>query len=576
MYLIKKLKQVPRKVWLIFILVLTMLLIVLVTILAANVLGGGGGGPVVSTHCGKVRGRRNMSADGQEISEFLYIPYSGARVGERRWKHSSLIGGGDCWSGVYPADRDREIKCVQAYYTDPQVGQEDCLHLSVRTPNISSSGLPVLVWIHGGSLSYGYAEEVGYSADTDFTAAVKSVTVNINYRLDLLGFTSHPALWEDGESYGNFGINDALTALQWVQTNIAAFGGDPRQVTIMGESSGGTIVLALVTAPKAQGLFQRAVSMSSAPLWKSSYEDAHMRRPDFLKHVNCDGLSSNAEVASCLKSADLELLINAGTTANRGWGFYDFPLSDGELGESMDYNVKEPFLLPYLPQDIPDQKDRSGEVELILSNTAQENGFWWIFYDNNRVLNWTAAEELLRSRLDKFLGDKKQNLETLLSEIKIRYNFGVNTEGWSPQKFWDTLTTDIRATCPMNELAERLNTSPHLRVHRLYIEHRVSSAMDKGAGWGAWHGWDTEAMFGFKYYRGKHYNVTAKHDWELRDQLIALTKQILKGETKRWSPNDTIYLMNETPWRESRTARPQSDLCEFWRDSGLSGWGWQN
>ena len=570
MSLMEKLKRIPRKVWMILLLISTVIVIVVVTSVAAKMVAGKGP-PVVATHCGKVKGRIAESADGLEVSEFLYIPYSAAPVGERRWKHSSLMGDGECWEGVHPADKDKEIKCVQASYLPPR-GQEDCLYLSVRTPDITSSR-PVIVWIHGGSLAYGYGEDVGYSADSDFTAGVDSVTVNINYRLDLLGFTSHPAFWEDGQSYGNFGINDALIALQWVQKNIAAFGGDPERVTIMGESSGGTIVLALVTAPKAEGLFNKAISMSSAPLWKTTYQDAHKRSPDFLEHVNCDGLASNTEVVSCLKSTELELLINASTNASRGWGFYDFPMSLGEMGESMDYNVKEPFLLPQFPQDIPDQSNRSGRVELILSNTAQENAFWWIFYESNIVETWTAVEELLRGRLKTFLGEDN---ETLLSDIKERYRFGEDSDEWGPQKFWDTLTTDIRATCPMNKLAERLNTSPHLDVYRLYIDHGPSPVLANGARWGAFHGWDTEAMFGFKYYRGKYYNVTSKHDWELADQLRTLTKQFAKGETESWSATDTIYLNNDMPWRESKPDSPQHDFCAFWSTNGFDGWGWQN
>lgn len=569
MYLIKKLKLIPRKVWIILVLVSSVLLIVLVTTLAVTMITGPEG-PIVSTHCGKVRGRYGKSVGGTEISEFLYLPYSAPPVGERRWKHSTLLGEEECWSGVYPADKTDKIMCVQAYYQPPR-GREDCLYLSVRTPNITSSSLPVLVWIHGGGLAYGYAEDVGYSADTDFTAAVNSVTVNINYRLDLLGFTSHPALWEDGQSYGNFGINDALVALQWVQRNIAQFGGDPKQITIMGESSGGTIVLALVTSPKAQGLFNRAVSMSAASVWNSTYQDAHKRRPEFLKHVKCDGLANKSDIRACLKSAKVELLVNASTIANRGWGFYDFPMSEGVLGESSDYNVKEPILLPIFPQDIPDQQNRQHNIELIISNTAQENAFWWINYDYNRITTWAAAETLLKNRLKNLLGEIN---DTLLSEIKKKYNFGKDSKNWGPQKFWDTLTTDIRATCPLNTLADRLNTSPHLTVHRLYIEHSPSSTLDGGARWGAWHGWDTETMFGFKYL--KLYNTTTKHDWALAEQLRTLTKQFVRGETEDWNSSETIYLTNNKPWRETRLTRAQHELCLFWKENNLDGWGWQN
>ena len=570
-YVLRKLKSVPGKVWLLLTLSVTVILVVLVIGLSRRAMALNSG-PTATTQCGEVRGRTAEAPDGTQIQEFLYMPYGVPPTGQRRWTHSELLAGEDCWAGTYRADLDRDISCVQGYYLPPK-GQEDCLYLSVRTPQMSGSDLPVLVWVHGGSLVYGKAEDPGYSADVEFTASVNAVTVNINYRLDLLGFLSRPELWEDGESYGNFGIGDALTALRWVHANIGNFGGNNRKITLMGESSGGTIVMGLLASPKASGLFERVISMSAAALWNSSYEDAHERRPDFLDQVKCSGLGSVDETRNCLKNAPVELLIESSTTENRGYGFYDFPMSAGRNGESMDYNVREPTLIPDLPGPELSQSQREHAVQVIIANTAQENSFWQIFYGNNDVQTWADAESLLSSRIETLFGHPDVDL---LNKIKEKYSFGVNTDNWWPQLFWDTLSTDIRATCPMNVLADTINTNPALDVYRLYISHRPSMELAGGQHWGAWHGWDTEALFGFKYYRGSSYNTTAPHDLELGRQVRDVVREFVHGKTENWDVSKPIFLTNSAPWRGSGKESPQEGFCDFWGENELLGWGWQN
>lgn len=573
MSFMEKLNRISKRVWSLLLTIFLLGLLILIIVLVSVTLKGDNyteSAPTVLTHTGPVRGRRVVATDSTLVLEFQYIPYAVSPVGEKRWKHSSLLE--EPWSGTHQAKG--HIKCVQGSHLPPQ-GQEDCLHLSVRTPSLTDQtggdGLPVIVWIHGGGLSYGYADDSGYSADADFTANVNAVTVNINYRLDLLGFLSVPQIWEDGQNYGNFGIHDAIVALQWVKKNIRNFGGDPSRVTIMGESSGGTIVLALVAAPKANGLFDRAVALSPVGLWKSTYLDAHARRSDFLQDVHCDGESATSDTRACLKSADVELLIKSSNKANRGWGFYDFPMSEGILGESMDYNVKEPTVLPYFPQDIPNQIGNRQNVQLLIGNTAQEVAYWHIVYGKNKLTSWKEAEDLLRVRLTKFLNQEDTDL---LESIKHMYHFGKDSDNWWPQMFWDTLVTDIRATCPLNSLSDLMNTSPYLDVHRLYIEHRPSTTLSGGERWGSWHGWDTEAMFGFKYLQGDKYTEVAPHDKELETALTTLVRQVAHRNFTAHKKH--IYLRNRSPWIEESDEMPRSSYCEFLERSGFEGWGWQN
>ncbi|MFY8139893.1 MAG: carboxylesterase family protein, partial [Caulobacter sp.] len=138
---------------------------------------------------------------------------------------------------------------------------EDCLQLNIFTPK-QARGAPVMVWIHGGSHRTG----AGWVYDGQNFARDGVVVVSINYRLGALGYFAHPALTRAAGSKptGNFGLMDQVAALKWVQKNIAAFGGDPRNVTVFGESAGGMSILSLLATPSARGLYSKAIVQSGA------------------------------------------------------------------------------------------------------------------------------------------------------------------------------------------------------------------------------------------------------------------------------------------------------------------------
>ena len=138
---------------------------------------------------------------------------------------------------------------------------EDCLFLNVTRPIGAADELPVMVWIHGGGFINGTGSLPVYNSPALVKRGV--VLVTLNYRLGRLGFFAHPALTaESGEQIANYGLLDQIAALEWVQDNIAGFGGDPDNVTIFGESAGGMSVNALMSSPAADGLFDQAVSES--------------------------------------------------------------------------------------------------------------------------------------------------------------------------------------------------------------------------------------------------------------------------------------------------------------------------
>ena len=221
----------------------------------------------VATELGVVEGTRLDSG----ILKFSGIPYAAPPVGDLRWKAPQ---GAAAWEEARDAT-EFSPTCWQplsppgAFYDSGEIERsEDCLYLNVWTgAEHSDAALPVMVWIHGGGLQTGTGSTSLY--DGESLAGRGVVLVTINYRLGPMGFMAHPELSAETEagSSGNYGVLDQIAALQWVQENIAHFGGDPGRVTIFGESAGSWSVNYLTATHLAAGLFQRAVGHSGGIFW---------------------------------------------------------------------------------------------------------------------------------------------------------------------------------------------------------------------------------------------------------------------------------------------------------------------
>ncbi|PSB16076.1 carboxylesterase [filamentous cyanobacterium CCP2] len=200
------------------------------------------------------------------VLSFKGIPYAAPPVGNLRWQAPQPVAP---WEGVRPAIEYGD-DCIQLPIPGDAAASgnrmsEDCLVLNVWRPAAidrdAEEALPVLVWIHGGGFVNGSAAAEIYDGST--FAQQGLVVVSFNYRLGRLGFFAHPALTAAEEGVlGNYGLLDQLAALQWVQRNISALGGDPDRVTIMGESAGGISVMHHLTSPASQGLFHQAIVLS--------------------------------------------------------------------------------------------------------------------------------------------------------------------------------------------------------------------------------------------------------------------------------------------------------------------------
>ena len=235
--------------------------------------------PHAKVNTGELAGVRQAG-----VSEFLGIPFAAPPVGDLRWRAPKPP---MAWKGVRAAEHFG-ASCLQDVtpagfgpwsheYVIQGAVSEDCLFLNVWTPasplGIPSLAarsqvgghLPVLVWIHGGAFTSGSGSVPIYNGTALASQGV--VVVTINYRVGIWGFLAHPDLSREaaGAPPSNFGLQDMVAALRWVQTNINAFGGDPKHVTIAGQSAGSTSVHDLLVSPLAKGLFAEAISESSLP-----------------------------------------------------------------------------------------------------------------------------------------------------------------------------------------------------------------------------------------------------------------------------------------------------------------------
>ncbi|MES2519889.1 MAG: carboxylesterase family protein [Bacteroidota bacterium] len=298
---------------------------------------------LVKTNYGIVRG----ITEG-EVSIFKAIPYAAPPVGEFRWRTPQPVKN---WEGELDATKPCK-DCGQAAFgpNAPKISNnssEDCLFLNIWKPANAVKGakLPVMVWIHGGAFVFGS----GSSADVAGNNFAKQgvILLTFNYRLGRMGFFAHPALSAEfpNEPKGNYAYMDQIAALQWIQKNIAEFGGDPENVTIFGESAGGVSVQSLLTIPSAKGLFHKAIIESGGgrdgvltgrPINKENADkyypiSAETIGINFAKKQGIEG--TDASALAKLRALSVADIIDGGQETNGQGGppTYSGPILDGKL-----------------------------------------------------------------------------------------------------------------------------------------------------------------------------------------------------------------------------------------------------
>jgi para-nitrobenzyl esterase len=261
---------------------------------------------------------------------FLGIPYAKPPVAELRWQPPQPV---DSWTGTRDASQFGK-RCAQRESTtlhNAASNDEDCLYLNVWTAAPAGKKLPVMIWIHGGGNVNGSASEPLPLAGTGVFYSGQSlaenhgvVVVTFNYRLGVFGFFAHPGLTAEGSKSGNQGLWDQRAVFEWVQKNIAQFGGDPKNVTIFGESAGSLDVCLHVAASNTTGLFQRAISESGGcTTLQTTQASAESMGSGLASGLGCSG----ADAVTCARTKSTADLLNFPQLPGQSYG----PVVDGDL-----------------------------------------------------------------------------------------------------------------------------------------------------------------------------------------------------------------------------------------------------
>ncbi|WP_307874999.1 carboxylesterase/lipase family protein [Frankia nepalensis] len=411
--------------------------------------------PVVTTTGGEISGVREGRVD-----HYRGIPFAAPPVGALRWAAPQPPAP---WSGTRDGG-EAGAACTQIGTLGTQTG-EDCLYLSVTRPAgaPATARLPVVFWIHGGAFVGGSGDAVDPDAmATDGPAIV----VTTNYRLGALGYLVLPSLIQGGGGdAGNYATQDLIAALRWVQGNAAAFGGDPTKVTIMGESAGSINVCALLAAPAAKGLYQRAIMQSGPCTWKlPTLVSAAQTGLNLANRLGC---VDPATAEFCLRFKPAEEIMAAATVD--GEIFNAFPFSPAVGGKTLPLTPTQALWNGQLA-DVP-----------LLMGTIQDEGRPFTAY-------WRAFGPITDLGVDGMIRDRfPDRADRVLaaypaSQIPARERLSM-------------IITDSMFTCQATTFAQ-LTAAIAQRPTYLYefdIPDYPSVSPEFGAG--ATHGWDINYLF---------------------------------------------------------------------------------
>ena len=512
---------------------------------------------------------------------FKGIPYAKPPVGNLRWKApvSCDENVNKCWNGTLDASEFGSW-CAQQdvlHTPDPTkvIGSEDCLFINVWTPKHRSTGilLPVLVYIHGGFLMYSSGDWNGLHPQPEMVSEMNIVGVSFNYRLNAFGFLALKSLAEasPSKSTGNYGFMDQILALKWVRANIHKFGGDPKSVTLIGQSSGGTSELALLASPSAAGLFHRAIVMSASAVYNKSWEDAADDNKIFIKNCDCVRNSSAAE-RDCLYQLTTEKL-----EAAIPWDVYPF----WHMSDSMDLPQKNLFdgavavvdnVVVPKPPLLAMVEGEANDVPLIIGTTGQEINIKPVMDFSNST--WEDYSTYVKQKLAPFIGKNVSMVLALYNKSEL------SKEPLSPQFSYSSMASDIRLSCPNDVFASKASQGFKSPVYRYVVTSAPSSPINVFGypATFAFHMWDLIALFGFP--PAFHYTPSPRDQSFMKDLRREFGKFInneFNQEDAPWKkfPKSTA-LFTDSGVKVLDSNGYHTEECAFWLNNGFFSYGWIN
>ncbi|XP_053455875.1 cholinesterase isoform X1 [Nycticebus coucang] len=517
---------------------------------------------IITTRNGKVRGM-SLPVLGGVVTAFLGIPYARPPLGPLRFKKPQAL---TKWSEVWNATKYAN-SCFQiidqsfpgfpgSEMWNPNTDlSEDCLYLNVWSPAPKPQNATVMVWIYGGGFQSGTSSLHSYNGK--FLARTERViVVSMNYRVGALGFLALPG---NPEAPGNMGLFDQQMALHWVQKNIAAFGGNPKSVTIFGESAGAASVSFHLLSPKSHPLFTRAILQSGScnAAWAvTPLYEARNRTLTLAKLTGCSR-ENETEIIKCLRSKDpQEILLNEVSVAPSAPLSFNFgPVVDG------DFLTDTPGSLLQLGQFKKTQ---------ILVGVNKDEGTAFLVYgapgfskDNNSIITRKEFQEGLQLFFPRVSEFGKES---------IFFHYTDWLDDQRPENYreaLDDVVGDYNLICPALEFTKKFSESGN-NAFFYYFEHR-SSKLPWPEWMGVMHGYEIEFVFGLPLERRAHY--TNAEDVLSRSIMKRWANFAKYGNPNGMQNNSTRWPVFKSPEYKYLTLNTESSRiftklraqqCRFW------------
>ncbi|XP_063800722.1 para-nitrobenzyl esterase-like isoform X2 [Pseudophryne corroboree] len=513
---------------------------------------------------GKIRGHHC-----DKVYMFKGIPYASPPTGDLRWRPPKEPAR---WENTLKATEFKSM-CAQIQpvsETGTVMGSEDCLYVNVWTPSMDQNAkLPVMVWIHGGYLLIFSGSEPGYSPTEHLVAHSQIVHVSFNYRLNAFGFMALPQFREGSptNSSGNYGFMDQIAALKWVQKNIQYFGGDPNKVTIYGQSSGGTSVWAMMVSPLAKGLFHRAIDISGSSVFKASLEEAEKDNLIFLTRTGCQD-------AQCLRQLNItKILQSIPWTVYPDWAAEDLcnlPRK-GKIAGPMA--IVDGYVVPAPPLDVWKKKIKGySDVPYVIGTSRQESEFAPMYAN---ISQWTEDDYrwFVRQNLDTFGGTLSEDALSLYPTSE----FCTQPER-CVEKAYMTMVSDLRASCPNNELARQASaalSSPVYRYEVIYTPSHPAKLNNLFSyhSWFSFHMLDILAFFEtLKYSLEETTEEDSAFQALVRKYFIHFAKEGSMPSEWPEYPNGTALLSTSLTVEKNY----HSAQCMLWEKNNMFQYAWIN